>query len=66
MYLTTSCEKICGTNCYRSWKGLDWDIMNRLHEKGYIGNPVNKSKSVSLTEEGFQLSKELFKEYFGK
>lgn len=24
----------------RAWKGFDWDTMNRLHEKGYISNPV--------------------------
>ncbi len=36
----------------RSWKGFDRDVMNRLHERGYISNPVGKAKSVSLTEEG--------------
>jgi hypothetical protein len=50
----------------RSWKGYDWDILNRLHEKGFIDNPVGKAKSVILTEEGVMLSEELFKEYFGK
>ena len=30
----------------RSWKGFDWDAMNRLHEKGYISNPISKAKSV--------------------
>jgi Domain of unknown function (DUF6429) len=27
---------------YRTWKGFDWDAMNRLHEKGMISNPVGK------------------------
>jgi uncharacterized protein DUF6429 len=36
----------------RAWKGLDWDVMNRLHEKGFISNPVGKAKSVLLTEKG--------------
>lgn len=31
---------------------MDWDAVNRLHEKGYIGNPKSKAKSVVLTEEG--------------
>jgi hypothetical protein len=31
---------------YRTWKGLDWEIMNRLHAKGYISDPVGKAKSV--------------------
>ena len=28
---------------YRAWKGLDWDVLDRLHEKGLIGNPVGKT-----------------------
>ena len=48
LYLTSFAEKGYG---WRAWKGMDWDVMNRLHEKGYIGNPKSKSKakSVSLT-----------------
>lgn len=49
----------------RAWKGLDWDAMERLHDKGYIGNPKTKAKSVTLTEEGERLSEELFKKHFG-
>ncbi|WP_202883575.1 DUF6429 family protein [Pseudomonas sp. SWRI51] len=25
-----------------AWKGFDFEIMNRLHEHGFISNPVNK------------------------
>jgi len=50
----------------RAWKGFDWETMNRLHEKGYISNPVNKAKSVGLTEEGFLKAKELFERHFTK
>jgi Domain of unknown function (DUF6429) len=35
----------------RAWKGFDWDAMNRLHEKGYISDPVGKAKSVVFTED---------------
>ena len=35
----------------RVWKGFDWDAMERLHEKGFISDPVGKAKSVILTEE---------------
>ena len=50
----------------RAWKGMAWDISDRLHEKGYIGNPKGKTKSVLLTEEGAKRSEELFEKYFGK
>ena len=48
----------------RAWKGFDWDTMNRLYDKGHIGNPVGKAKSVSVTPEGLIKAKELFKFYF--
>jgi hypothetical protein len=50
----------------RAWKGFDWDTMNRLHEKGYIGNPVSKAKSVVVTPEGCAKARELFEKHFGK
>ena len=48
----------------RAWKGFDWETLNRLHEKGYISNPVAKTKSVGMTEEGFLKAKELFERHF--
>ncbi|NCO16479.1 MAG: hypothetical protein GW902_04525, partial [Alphaproteobacteria bacterium] len=36
----------------RVWKGLDWAISDRLYEKGLIEDPVGKSKSLVLTEDG--------------
>jgi hypothetical protein len=50
----------------RAWKGFDFDVMNRLHEKGYILDPRNKNKSVVLTDEGLKRSAELFGQFFGK
>lgn len=50
----------------RVWKGFDWDTLNRLHEKGYISNPIGKAKSVGMSEEGFDRSKELFERLFAK
>ena len=44
---------------WRAWKGHDWDAMNVLHEKGYISNPKKVSKSVILSEEGYQKAKQL-------
>jgi hypothetical protein len=50
----------------RAWKGFDWDTMNRLHEKGYISDPVSKEKSVVMTPEGCRKSEELFRRHFSK
>jgi hypothetical protein len=50
----------------RAWKGFDFETMNRLHEKGFIGNPANKNKSVVLTDKGIAESKRLFELLFTK
>ncbi len=60
LYLTSFGEK----SGLRAWKGHDWSVMNSLHEKGYISNPVTKAKSVVFTEEGAKRSKELFEKLF--
>ena len=48
----------------RAWRGFDWDTMNHLHDKGFIGNPVSKAKSVVVTPEGCKRAKELFEKFF--
>ena len=50
----------------RAWKGFDFESLGRLHEKGFIRDPKNKTKSVVLTEEGLARSKALFEQYFGR
>ena len=50
----------------RTWKNHDWDALNRLHEKGFISNPVGKAKSVLLTPDGLARSRELFDAHFSK
>jgi len=57
MYLTLH-------DSYRAWKGFDWETLDRLHEKGWIENPISKAKSVVLTEEGLTKSVSLFQHYF--
>jgi hypothetical protein len=61
LYLTSSHDQYAT----RSWKGMDWEAMNRLYEKGYISDPKGKALSVVLTETGEKLSKELFFKHFG-
>ena len=48
----------------RVWKRLDWDLMDLLHEKGWIVDPRSKAKSVVLTEEGERLAGEFLRKYF--
>ena len=37
---------------YRAWKGMNWDVLNDLFERGWILDPKGKSRSVVFTEEG--------------
>jgi hypothetical protein len=60
LYLTTFKDKYG----LRAWKSHDWDVLNRLHESGYIHDPVSKAKSVMLTDEGAERSKRLFEKHF--
>jgi hypothetical protein len=50
----------------RAWKGFDWGVLGRLHEKGMIHDPVGKVKSVVFTQEGLERAKALFEEMFKK
>ena len=43
---------------------MEGDAMERLHEKGFISDPVGKAKSVILTEEGQREAERLFAEMF--
>ena len=48
----------------RAWKGHDWEVLGRLHEKNLIGDPVGQAKSIVLTEEGARRAEQLFKSLF--
>ena len=61
LYLTSFKE----SKILKAWKSMDWDAMNRLHEKGFISDPKSKAKSIVFTSEGAKASKELFQKYFG-
>jgi hypothetical protein len=42
---------------------FDWDAMDGLHEKGYIGDPNSKAKSVIVTDEGQNVANDLFTKF---
>ena len=50
----------------RAWKSFDWDVLNRLNQKGCISNPVSKAKSVVLTDEGLKAAERLFNQLFAR
>ena len=50
----------------RSWKGYDFDVMNQLHEQGFISDPKGHHKSVYLTALGQQRARELAEQMFAK
>jgi hypothetical protein len=50
----------------RVWKGLDWALMDLLHENGWIVDPVTKSNSVVLTEDGERLAREFLQTHFAR
>lgn len=47
-----------------AWKGFDFAVLDRLYRKGLIGDPVNKNKSLVLTDVGLAKSKSVFAEMF--
>lgn len=49
---------------FRAWKQIDFDVMNRLYQKGYILTPANKSKSIQFTDKGLEEAEKLFSELF--
>jgi hypothetical protein len=50
----------------RAWKGVDWDVMELLHQRGWIGDPVGKQKSVILTEQGISAAESFMEKHFEK
>ena len=53
-------------NIVRAWKGHDWGELSWLYEKGFIGDPRSKAKSVELSDDGAKRSMDLFKIFFEK
>ena len=47
-----------------AWKTFDWDALNRLFKKEFIDDPVNRAKSVALTDKGLVGAERLFRVMF--
>jgi len=45
---------------------MGWDLMDLLHKKGWVYDPVGKQKSVVLTEQGVALAAAYCEKHFGK
>jgi len=48
----------------RTWKTFDWNVMDRLHTKGFISDLKSKAKSVIMTEKGQEVAEELLNNYY--
>lgn len=49
-----------------AWKGFDWTVMERLHARGLISDPVGKARSIEMTPEGRREAERLFRELFAR
>ncbi|MFV7434419.1 hypothetical protein CMV24_02955 [Pseudomonas plecoglossicida] len=49
-----------------AWKGFDFEVMNNLHEQGFITQPRGKAKSVRLTPEGMERGKQIADQLFAE
>lgn len=50
----------------RAWKGFDWDLLGKLHQLGWIEDPVGRQKSIVFTKRGEELASQFFEKHFGK
>lgn len=51
---------------WRTWKSFDWEVLDRLHQKGLITDPKGKARSVIFTEKGLEESQCAFERLFGR
>lgn len=50
----------------RAWKGMDWDLLDALYQRGWIYDPKGKAKSVVITSSGVELAGEFLRRHFGR
>lgn len=58
-------EELTMIMLYLSWKGYNFDVLNKLDDEDYIrqGTRPSRSKSVYITRAGIDKAKELMKKY---
>jgi len=49
-----------------AWKSIDWEALSRLHDRGLIGDPVGKQKSVVFSDDGLREAARCFEKLFAK
>ncbi|GAA0351658.1 hypothetical protein GCM10008932_00950 [Alkalibacterium iburiense] len=62
LYLNSWEDKVEPYSSLRSWKGYDFDDLNKLQEKELIFGSY-KTKSITLSEEGISEAKKLLEKY---
>lgn len=50
----------------RAWKGIDWDVLDDLHARGWIHDPKGKAKSIVFTDEGRAMALKCRDRLFGE
>lgn len=54
-----------GASGNKAWKGIDATSLDRLHEKGFVGDPYGKTPTIELTPSGLDRARRLVEEMFG-
>lgn len=50
---------------HRAWKGIDWDVLHDLCERGSIHDPKGTAKSIVFTDAGRAMALECMQRQFG-
>ena len=57
---------LLGATGNRAWKGLDVDALSRLHDKGFISDPMTRSQTIEFSKEGLERARRLQAELFDR
>jgi hypothetical protein len=55
-----------GASGNKAWKGIDAAALDRLHEKGLVGDPYGKTPTIEISDAGLARGKRLLVELFGR